>query len=89
MENPGDTKGRAEAMAAKVEAALNTRFEKDPAPAVLFADQGDGFYDAGPSVITPTCKKALKEHGLRAFWGQDASIQPGVGASFGNLTRDA
>ena len=39
MENPGDTKARAEAMAAKVEAALNTRFKKDPAPAILFADQ--------------------------------------------------
>ena len=39
MENPGDTKARAEAMAAKVEAALNTRLEKDPAPAIFVADQ--------------------------------------------------
>ena len=33
MENPGETKERAEATVAKVKAALNTRFKKDPAPA--------------------------------------------------------
>ena len=88
MENPGDTRERAEATVAKVKAALNTRFKKDPAPAILFADRGNGFYDAGPSVITPTYKKALKEHGLRAFWGQGASIQSGVGAFFGNPAQD-
>ena len=64
-------------MVAKVKVALNARFKKDPAPKILFTDRGNGFYESGSGVITPTYKKALKEHGLRAFWGQDASIQPG------------
>ena len=77
LENPGDTEEGAEAMVAKVKVALNARFKKDPAPKILFTDRGNGFYESGSGVITPTYKKALKEHGLRAFWGQDASIQPG------------
>ena len=77
LDNPGDTEESAEAMVAKVKAALNTRFKKDPAPAILFTDRGNGFYDAGSGQITKTYKKVLKDHDLRPFWKQDASKQPG------------
>ena len=64
-------------MVAKVKTALNIRFKKESPPTVLFTDRGNGFYVANSGAITPAYSKALKEHGLRAFFRHDASIQPG------------
>ena len=58
----------------KLKASLNTRF-RDDQPATVFVDLGGGFYQGG--VITSEFKVALREHGLRAFHGEDASVQPG------------
>ena len=41
----------------------------------MFVDLGGGFYQGG--VITDEFKMALRRHGLKAFHGDDASIQPG------------
>ena len=38
---------------------------------------GMAFYISGSGVITPQHKAALHRHGLRAFFGCDASAQPG------------
>ena len=38
---------------------------------------GNGFYDPGCGKITSEFKQALRKHKLRAFWGEDASPQPG------------
>lgn len=44
---------------------------------VLFTDRGNGFYDSGSGVITDGYHEALKQHRLKAFFGADASQQPG------------
>ena len=40
-------------------------------------DRGNGFYNAGTGTITEKYRGALRQHGLQAFWANDASIQPG------------
>ena len=62
---------------AKVRAALNIRFQGDCPPTTLFTDHGNGFYDSGNGAITASYKSALKDHHLKAFFGDDASAQPG------------
>ena len=62
---------------AKVRAALNIRFQGGNPPTTLSTDRGNGFYDSGSGVITGGYKNALKEHKLKAFFGDDASTQPG------------
>ena len=74
---PGESPEGAEIMVAKVRAALNVRFPGGDAPRVLFTDRGNGFYISGSGVITPQYRAALHRHGLRAFFGCDASVQPG------------
>jgi len=74
---PGDTEEGAEIMVAKVRAALNIRFQGGDPPVVLFTDRGNGFYEAGSGAITESYRQALRAHGLKAFFGNDASIQPG------------
>ena len=58
----------------KLKASLNTRFRNDQ-PTTVFVDMGGGFYQGG--IITHEFKTALREHGLKAFHGDDASFQPG------------
>ena len=64
-------------MVAKVRAALNIRFPTSP-PKVLFTDRGNGFYESNSGQITDDYREALREHGLKAFMGDDASEQPGT-----------
>ncbi len=40
-------------------------------------DRGKGFYNLGNGKITAGFQAALKECGFKAFWGDDASAQPG------------
>lgn len=62
----------------KLLAAVNVRFPTaDKKPTWVFVDRGKGFYNPGNGRITPEFKAALKESGLKAFWGEDASVQPG------------
>ena len=74
---PGETEAGAAEMVARVRAALNVRFQATTPPKVLFTDRGNGFFDAGTGAITSGYKEALATHGLKAFWGDDASQQPG------------
>ena len=64
-------------MVAKVRAALNVRFPAGNAPRVLFTDRGNGFFNSGTGKITPAYKQALRAQKLRAFFKDDASVQPG------------
>ena len=75
---PGETEHGAAAMVAKVRAALNLRFQGSDAPTTLFVDRGPGFYHASTGGITESFKRALRDHGLRAFMRDDASQQPGA-----------
>ena len=74
---PGETSAGAAILVAKVRAALNIRFQGSDAPGILFTDRGQGFYNNNCGHITRLYKGALEEHGLKAYYGDDASIQPG------------
>ena len=56
---------------------MNARFPGGSQPRVLLTDRGNGFYLLGNGSITDGYRDALREHGLRAFMGADASAQPG------------
>ena len=60
-----------------VRSALNVRFQAEQPPRVLFTDRGAGFFNAGTGVITDEYRSALDTHGLRAFQGDVAAVQPG------------
>ena len=64
-------------MVGRVRAALNVRFQGGRAPRVLFTDRGNGFFHPGTGVISDKYASALARHGLRAFFPQNAGIQPG------------
>ena len=74
---PGETDEGASAMVARVRAAMNVRFPGGDTPRMLFTDRGPGFYHPGTGGITGGYQAALREHQLRAFQGDDASVQPG------------
>ena len=75
---PGDTPEGAAALVPKVKTALNIRFQNvQDAPTMLFVDRGRGFFDTRTGRITAEYKSALRESGLRTFWGDDASKQSG------------
>ena len=74
---PGDVPDGAATVVAKVRSSLNVRFQATPPPQVLFTDRGAGFYNPGSGCIAWEFKAALREHGLKAFMRDDASVQPG------------
>ena len=74
---PGETGEGAEIMVSKVRAALNIRFQGTTAPGTLFTDRGNGFYDSNSGQITEKYKNALRAHRLKAFFPENALVQPG------------
>ena len=74
---PGETEDGAAEMVARVRAALNIRFQGSTPPKLLFSDRGNGFYESNSGAITTGYRNALRTHGLKAFFGDDASVQPG------------
>ncbi len=76
-EFPGETPAGAATLVAAVRTGLNIRFQATTPPRVLFTDRGQGFYSSRSGIITDQYKAALREHGLKAYYGDDASIQPG------------
>ena len=74
---PGEKPEGAAILVAKVRKALNVRFQGSDAPDILFVDRGQGFYRTRGGKITPEFKDALAEHGLRAYYGDNAAVQPG------------
>ena len=75
---PGETPEGAEILVAKVRAALNIRFQGSAPPGILFTDRGQGFYHINGGRITDEFKAAVREHGLKTFYGDNASVQPGT-----------
>ena len=76
-EFPGENAQGAAILAAKVRAVLNIRVQGSTAPRVLFTDRGRGFYHQVNGSITKEYKAALDAHSLRAYYGDNASAQPG------------
>lgn len=75
---PGDVREGMELLVPKIRAAINVRFQNATTkPSVVFTDRGKGFYFASTGKITPEYKAALGDAGLTAYWGDDASAQPG------------
>ena len=57
----------------KLRSYINARFRSQQ-PETVFVDLGNGFYQSG--AITMEFKHALRDHGLKPFHGDDASVQP-------------
>ena len=75
---PGEVPAGAAILVARPRAAVNARWPgRSRKPACVFVDRGKGFYNSGNGKITPEFRAALTEHGFTAFWGHDASVQPG------------
>ena len=74
---PGETPEGAAVLVGRVRAALNVRFQGQDAPKVLFTDRGQGFYVKNTGRITDEYKAALREHGLKNYYGDSAAVQPG------------
>ena len=62
----------------KLRAILNIRFPSKAQPKIVMTDRGRGFYLPSTGKITRPYKAALESVGLKAFMGDDASIQPGL-----------
>ena len=62
---------------AKVRAAINIRCQEEDKPKILFVERGKSFWAANTGYITDEFSDALDQHGLKTFWGNDASTQPG------------
>ena len=74
---PGETEDGAAEMVAKVRTALSIRFQGAEPPTKLFTDRGNGFYNSGSGAMTSGYRDALRAHSLHAFFGENASVQPG------------
>ena len=75
---PGEEAAGASVLVPKLRAALNARFPNAATqPSVIFVDRGKGFYNPASGAITEEFRTALRGSGFTAFWGENASIQPG------------
>jgi hypothetical protein len=76
---PGETPEGAAIVAEKIPGVLARRFPNaDAKPEITFTDRGRGFFNIKTGIVTPEYKAALEEAGLRAFQGDDASVQGGT-----------
>jgi len=73
----GDRPSGAADFVKAVRSALNVRFRGEQPPRILFTDRGAGFFNPGSGAITREYKAALEVHGLQAFQGDAAAVQPG------------
>ena len=76
-EFPGENADGAAVLVGHVRKVVNIRFQGADKPKTLFVDRGQGFYDKVTGKITHQFKIALQENSLKAFYGDDASAQPG------------
>ena len=76
-EFPGENADGAAVLVGHVRKVVNIRFQGADKPKTLFVDRGQGFYDKVTGKITHQFKTALQENSLKAFYGDDASAQPG------------
>ena len=75
---PGEEPAAASVLVPQLVVAVNKRFPvAQRKPSCVFVDRGKGFYNPGTGKITAEFKAALADCGLKAFWGDDASVQPG------------
>ena len=56
---------------------MNIRFQNTPPPTTVFADRGNGFYESFSGRMTDGYRAALRAQRLKAFFPENASIQPG------------
>ena len=74
---PGEKPEAMDIFVGRVRSGLNVRFQGQDAPKVLFTDRGQGFYVKNTGKITRQYKAALREHGLKNYYGDSAARQPG------------
>ena len=74
----GETPEGAAMLVAKARAAVNIRFQGSTPPTILLTDRGQGFYRSRGRQITPEYKAAVREHGFKIYFGDNAFVQPGT-----------
>ena len=74
---PGECADGAELAAQRLRPILNLRFPNETKPKFVMTDKGRGFYASFTSKMTPKYKAGLQSSGLKAFMGEDATVQPG------------
>ena len=75
---PGETAAGAAILVGQIRKAVDRRFPGPGQPKMLFVDRGQGFYYMNGGRITPEFKQALQENSLKAYYGDNASAQPGM-----------
>ena len=76
-EFPGEIPSGAAILAEEIRKVVNIRFQGADQPKILFVDRGKGFWQMNSGTITKQFKAALKENSLKAYYGENASSQPG------------
>jgi len=76
-EFPGEVAAGAAILVGQIRKVMDRRFPGPGKPKILFTDRGQGFYKKQSGKITPEYKAALRENSLQAYYGDDASAQPG------------
>ena len=74
---PGENSRGAQQAAQRLGPILNRRFPNETKPKFVMTDKGKGFYCNINQMILPRYKAGLQSSGLKAFMGDDASMQPG------------
>ncbi len=74
---PGESPEGAAVLVKRVRSAINIRCQGGDQPKTVMVDRCKGFYTTGQGKITKEYADALKQNGLKAFMGADASEQPG------------
>ena len=74
---PGENADGAAILAGQIRKVVDKRFPGPGQPKILFVDRGQGFFKKIGGEITPEFKAALRENSLKAYYGDDASAQPG------------
>jgi hypothetical protein len=75
---PGETPEGVQLAIERLPGILKQRFPKKALPKVIFCDRGKGFFRIANGEVTPEFKAALGNTGMRSFWGNNASAQPGT-----------
>ena len=77
-EFPGENEDGAAILVDHLRTAVNKRFPVARQPNILFVDRGQGFYEKNHGKITPPFKEALQRNGFKAYYGDNAKVQPGA-----------
>ena len=75
---PGEKPDGAAVLVDQLRKAVDKRFPGASQPKTLFVDRGQGFYEKNHGKITDEFKDALRRNSFKAYYGDNAKVQPGA-----------